>query len=246
MEKSRQTGKPVMIDFWANWCGWCHRLDETTYVDPVVVKLAEHFIPLKLNTEGGPREEAIARRYGVTSLPTIGFVSPAGNPLLRVTGFYGPGQFPRAMEAAREVAARVIGLEAALERESKDPIALAALGAHLFEQESYDMSRQHLQKAIKYDGTRPADERKKTRMLLGVIQQGDNRLPEAEVLLKEALMIKPPGEHDPRILYVLGKTYLSWGRQGESRKMLQRILAEYPTSTVAPKARQILTQLEKP
>ena len=34
LKKARSQNKPLMVDFWAEWCGWCHRLDKTTYVDP--------------------------------------------------------------------------------------------------------------------------------------------------------------------------------------------------------------------
>ena len=52
--------KPILIDFWAKWCGWCKRLDQTTYVDPLVTKLAEGFVALKVNAEGAPSEVEFA------------------------------------------------------------------------------------------------------------------------------------------------------------------------------------------
>ena len=245
LKRARQSGKPLMIDFWANWCGWCHRLDQTTYVDPTVTKLAEDFVPVKVNTEGGMKDEQIARRYGVSSLPTIAFVSPSGRPLMRLTGFQGPGQFPKTMEVAKQMAQRVIAMEDALQKNPKDGEALGGLGVHLFEQESYDESRQFLEKALRYDADRPGEERKRIRMMLGAIHQYDSRLAEAEVLFKEALHIKPPSDIDARVMYLLGKTYLAWGRQGECRAMMQRVVTEYPSSSVAQKAHQTLQQLNR-
>ena len=111
LKRAQQTKKPLLVDFWAEWCGWCHRLDQTTYVDPVVVKMSEDFVAVKVNTEGTPREVAVARHYDVSSLPTIAFLSPAGRMILRLNGFQGPGQFPRAIEEARERATKIIGWE---------------------------------------------------------------------------------------------------------------------------------------
>jgi thiol-disulfide isomerase/thioredoxin len=246
LKKAKAAGKPVMIDFWAEWCGWCHRLDLTTYVDPRVLKLGEEFVTVKVDVEAGGRQSAIAERYdALEKLPTILFVTPQGRVILRVNGFQGPGQFPATMEKARDIGGRVMAWEAAIDKDARDAQALMQLGVHLFEQEVYADSRELLLRAARSDEKSPVPARKRTRMLIGIIQTYDKKYAEAEEALKQALALKPADELEPRLLFVLGRAYVNWGKQDKARAVMQQILAEYPGSPVSAKARDTLEALNR-
>jgi thioredoxin-like negative regulator of GroEL len=244
MKKARSARKPVMVDFWAEWCGWCHRLDQTTYVDPTVTKLSHDFVAVKVDTEGGRKQTEIALKYNVSTLPTIIFLTAGGRQVLKVGQFQGPGQFPKTMEAAREAATRVMAWEAALEKDPHDSKALFLLGRHMFEQEFYEESRDLLYRAAAADTSRPVGDRKQARMLLGIIQKYDNKNAEAEKVLKEALAIQPPTEYDPKMLYILGRVYMAVGRPADARGAMNQVLT-YGDTSVTKKAKEALKELDK-
>jgi thioredoxin-like negative regulator of GroEL len=245
MELAQEHDKPILVDFWASWCGWCHRLDRSTYVDPVVGAKAENFVAVKVNTEGSRRELEIVDTYRVLNLPTILFLSPRGRQVLKVNGFQGPGRFPHTMDMALEAARRVSAWEDALERDSQDAAALFALGEHLFEQDCFEESFDLLSRAAQNDAERPSHERRRTRMLLAILQHVQQRYAQAEHMLKEALSIDPQAPDQPQLLYILGRTYVQWGRKDEGMQTMQVIVREHPQSPIAQKARETLFILER-
>lgn len=247
LKKAKAERKPVMIDFWAEWCGWCHELDKTTYADKAVVRGAQDMIAVKVDTEGSRAEAKIAADHRVETLPTIAFVSPHGRPLVRVTGFQDAAQFVRVLEHVRKTADEVLAWETAIESSPADAAALAKLGAHLFHAEHYEEGRHLLRRASAADKERPSKERKHTRTLLGIIHHFENKLAEAETLLKESLELKPAdAEEDPATLYTLGKTYLKAGRAKEARTALQQLVETYPDSKPAARAKDTLADLPRP
>jgi tetratricopeptide (TPR) repeat protein len=201
-------------------------------------------VSVKVDAEGSPRGREIAGHYEVSSLPTIAFLSPQGRPLLRVNGFQGPGQFPLTLDMALELSRRVSSWEETLARKPDDAEALALLGTHLFEQDALVESGQLLTRAVRVDGARPLYERKQTRLLLGAILKSERKHAEAERVLRSALLL-PGSDLDGKILYVLGKNYVAWGRPTEARVVLIQVVTEYSSSPIAEKAKETLVAIEK-
>ncbi len=53
MKLARKKHKPVIVDIYTDWCGWCKKMDNETFQDPLIVSyLTENFIAIKLNAEG--------------------------------------------------------------------------------------------------------------------------------------------------------------------------------------------------
>jgi thiol-disulfide isomerase/thioredoxin len=191
LQQARGAGRPVLVDFWADWCAWCHKLDATTYRDPAVIELARAFVPVKVNTEGSRAEVELAAQYGVQTLPTIGFLSPAGRLFFRRTSYEAPGEFADTLQAARTLAKDVAAWEEALGRNGKDATALAGLGVLLAEQDLLPESAEMLRAARKADKARPVPERKRTRRFLARAEQARGKRSDAERLLQEALALQP-------------------------------------------------------
>lgn len=98
LARAKKENKVVVIDFYADWCVWCRRLDSTTYRDPKVVRyLAENTVPLKLDVEASPGR-AMANKYGVDGLPTIVILSAEGKELGRIPGYMPADGFLEAVQ----------------------------------------------------------------------------------------------------------------------------------------------------
>ena len=242
MELARKQDKPVLVGFRTEWSGLSRRLDRTTWVEPLVAGKAESFVAVKVDAE---REPELARTYQVRNVPTILFLSPRGRQLVRVDGFEGPGRFPHTMDKALETARRIGPWEEALEHDPTDATALFALGVHLWNQKCYGESHDLLARAAVHDAHRPPHERRQTRLLLAILHNAQRQYAEAESMIKEALSLDPTAPDQPSLLFVLGSTYVSWGRHAEGAQTMQVIVREYSQSPMAPKAREILFNLER-
>lgn len=92
-EEVINSGKPVMIDFWATWCGPCMSMA------PIIDELAQEYegkvVIGKYNVED---ESDLSSQYRITSLPTILFFKDGKKADLRLAGSQSKGSLKEAIE----------------------------------------------------------------------------------------------------------------------------------------------------
>jgi len=102
VETAAVNDKPVMLDFYADWCIPCLELDRITFTDADVIEGTDDFVRLKvdLTNYDSPESEEIRKQYDVAGVPTIIFLDAQGNevPDTRVVGFLKPEEFLKRVE----------------------------------------------------------------------------------------------------------------------------------------------------
>ncbi len=98
-QKAKAENKPLMMDFYADWCVACVELDHKTYSQPAVIERSRRFVNLKLDfTSQDETSQRLTDQYQVKGMPTVIFFSPDGRELTRFVGFKSADDVVRIMD----------------------------------------------------------------------------------------------------------------------------------------------------
>lgn len=88
-QEAQQSARPLLIYVGADFCGYCRKLERTTWADDGVSRtINAGFVPLHVD---GQRDAGLAGRLGVQGFPAVIVLSPEGRIVGRVDGYREPG-----------------------------------------------------------------------------------------------------------------------------------------------------------
>ena len=104
-EMADATGKPLLIVFGADWCGYCKKLDRETLAHPQVSRyINDGFIPVHMDLD---KQKWAARILEVKTLPCTVVLAPNADQLGRIVGYEDPSPFFKKLTQARRMQDRI-------------------------------------------------------------------------------------------------------------------------------------------
>ena len=152
LQQSAKTGRPVLMKFTADWCGYCKKMERTTFADPEVASAVHRdFIPLLIDAD---KHGQLTKELKVRGLPALLIVAPDLTILERITGFQTSERLLPKLKAviAAHQPDRVPALPAAQQRTTtvqveRNPFEGPAAEQNPFEAESFSGNPFEMQEA---------------------------------------------------------------------------------------------------
>lgn len=104
LDLAKKEGKPIFLDAYTDWCGWCKVMDRETFSDSTVGAIMNaSFVNVKLEMETGEGVD-VAMKYRISGFPTFMVFTPEGVPTYKTFGYRAPADWLPVLDEMRDPA----------------------------------------------------------------------------------------------------------------------------------------------
>lgn len=186
---AKASNKLIFVDFFAEWCTWCHRFDREIVPSEAFQNATKDMILLRVDTEDRGEGTAFARKYNVSRLPTFVVLTPQESIAGIIQGYAPATEFVQRMNGEL---AKYQKLKADIKSErTKTPEQRLEIATELTARYEYPSAIPRLQKLAT---TGPAGVREEASYLLGYAQWASGRATDAVATLTKLLGANGKGD----------------------------------------------------
>lgn len=236
MRQARDTGRPVMIDFWASWCRPCIEMDRDVYPAPALGRLARRFVFVRLNFD---RETILARKYRVYGIPMMVFTDSAGHVLASHLGYATAERLVETMERIPESFEPVAGPLRTLAEDPDHFESLIQVARFYASNGLVRVAKELYVKAAETAAGKNGHTRDQVQLGLGVLALLSKDGREAEKIFESALEKCEPASRELMLLGLV-RARVQRNRTKEARTAAEELERLFPGSASARKAQEVI------
>lgn len=241
---ARQTGRPLLLDFTADWCKPCEVMDKEFWVLAEVVAATKPFVAVKVDYDNS---KGLNRKYGVQAIPFVVFADPLGNMVTFRRGFSrkSVGDLNRIFDEMPKDFSPLTKYYDRLDLNKDDGLALYEIAGAYRGAKMYYLSAQFYKDALKTPEIQgDAERRTNCYLSAGANYLNSNSYKEAIEILEDFLKTQPPPESRETALYFLTVGNAWADKMKNAEKYLTVLKTEFPGSATLEKAEAVIRNVK--
>ena len=249
---ARDSGRPLLVEAWGDWCPPCRKMDLEVWSDPRVAALSKKFVcvSMKIARRGLTPDQELTfgshGRYNVNAFPTILIMDPWREVLVLTEGYQYTKEF---LAMLREIPADYNAVRTwrdALEKDRNNSRALAQVGALYQDSTAFGIANRYYREALKCNGAKEDNSLREDLMFeiaTNEVRREDWRA--GRSALERFRMEFPASSRQDQILLGLVLTSVRQGKLSEAVQHFEELKERFPTSKATPVAGNIITRAKE-
>lgn len=227
---ARETNRPLLLDFTAEWCKPCKAMDKEFWVLPEVVNAMKPFVAVKIDYD---KDKSLVGRYSVSAIPFVVFADPLGNLITFRRGLSKKNlsELNQIFSEMPKDFAAVQKAYIALDLNKNDGSALLQIADFYSKSKMASLSNDFYKRALKTDMVKnDAAQKERIASTLGVNYFISGLDAQAVEYLGDYLKDYPKAANREIVLAMLAISHARLGKEKESVKYLETLKQEFPAS----------------